>query len=300
MAVLLLVGYLTQLLLPSTRRYLCLVPGRSIPCIWNVVTAGFLETSLLKLLLGAFGILMLAKVLEPVWGSKEFLKFVLLVDMAVGVSTLSLLYLLYVCGVDPKGKLLYAELGGSEGIIAGCLVAVKQLMPENEVTLLGFIRFRAKLLPSLFVVLAVVAGTFLGSALSTVPFVCFGTCLSWIYLRFLQPNSELNLRGDILNDDFRFATFFPEIMHPIIDKLTGAVGKYMCFPKASTDTSESLASIATAQLPESEKSDAARRRERGARALEERLGAKKAAAMPASADGKAPSEAEGAAGIDAV
>ena len=112
------------------------------------------------------------------------------------------------------------ELGGSEGIVAGCLVAVKQLMPENEVTLLGFIRFRAKvgsrsgavfalsvssaatltstcaaqLLPSLFVLLAVMAGTFLGSALSTVPFVCFGTYLSWVYLRFLQPNQELNLR----------------------------------------------------------------------------------------------------------
>ncbi len=116
----------------------------------------------------------------------------------------------------------YTEVAGSEGIIAGCLVAVKQLMPENEVTLLGFIRFRAKvgsrskrlecpgtllkgaipatcscaaqLLPSLFVVSAVVAGTVLGRALSTVPFVCFGTYLSWVYLRFLQPNPELNLR----------------------------------------------------------------------------------------------------------
>lgn len=55
------------------------------------------------------GVLLLAKVLEPIWGSKEFLKFILLVNTAVGLSTLSLLYLLYVCGVDPKGNLLYVS-----------------------------------------------------------------------------------------------------------------------------------------------------------------------------------------------
>jgi len=59
--------------------------------------------------LGVVGVLLLAKVLEPIWGSKEFLKFILLVNTAVGLSTLSLLYLLYVCGVDPKGNLLYVS-----------------------------------------------------------------------------------------------------------------------------------------------------------------------------------------------
>ena len=57
----------------------------------------------LQLVLGVAGILLLAKVLEPAWGSKEFIKFILLVDTAAGVATLSLLYVLYVCGVDPKG-----------------------------------------------------------------------------------------------------------------------------------------------------------------------------------------------------
>ena len=62
----------------------------------------------LQLVLGVAGVLLLAKVLEPVWGSKDFLKFVLLVDTAVGAATLSLVYLLYVCGVDPKGNILCA------------------------------------------------------------------------------------------------------------------------------------------------------------------------------------------------
>lgn len=36
-------------------------------------------------------------------------------------------------------------MSGFEGIVAGCLVAIKQIMPDNEIMLLtGVIRFRAK------------------------------------------------------------------------------------------------------------------------------------------------------------
>ena len=75
------------------------------------------------------------------------------------------------------------------------------------------------------------------------------------------PTSQLTAacRGDVLNDDFRFATFFPELMHPLVDKLTGALGKYMCFPKAATEAPEGAASSAST-LPGSEGADAARRR----------------------------------------
>ena len=38
----------------------------------------------------------------------------------------------------------YMEVTGFQGIIGACLVAVKQVMPEDEITVLSFIRFRAK------------------------------------------------------------------------------------------------------------------------------------------------------------
>jgi len=38
----------------------------------------------------------------------------------------------------------YMEVSGFHGVIAGCLVAVKQLIPDTEVTLLRVIRFHAK------------------------------------------------------------------------------------------------------------------------------------------------------------
>lgn len=41
-------GYLIQLISPSTRGVLALVPGRFIPCVWNIFTAGFLEVHFYK------------------------------------------------------------------------------------------------------------------------------------------------------------------------------------------------------------------------------------------------------------
>ena len=41
-------------------------------------------------------------------------------------------------------RLRYREIAGFEGVLAGCLVALKQIMPDNEVVVLKFIRFRVK------------------------------------------------------------------------------------------------------------------------------------------------------------
>ena len=38
----------------------------------------------------------------------------------------------------------YTEICGFQGVFAGLLVGLKQIMPENDVTLLGYVKFRAK------------------------------------------------------------------------------------------------------------------------------------------------------------
>ena len=63
-----------------------------------------------------------------------------------------------------------------------------------------------------------------------------------------------------MNDDFRFATFFPEVVHPILDKLAGALGKYLCFFKLTSEATSTFGPGGPAQLPGSENADAARRR----------------------------------------
>lgn len=38
----------------------------------------------------------------------------------------------------------YSEICGFQGVFAGLLVGLKQIMPENDVTLVGYVKFRAK------------------------------------------------------------------------------------------------------------------------------------------------------------
>lgn len=58
-------------------------------------------------------------------------------------------------------------------------------------------------LPSLFLVAAVAGSFLLGTALSTVPSVVFGTYFAWVYLRFLQYKVELSARWDHKQPPFK-------------------------------------------------------------------------------------------------
>ncbi|DBA78781.1 TPA: hypothetical protein ACH3X1_008680 [Trebouxia sp. C0004] len=253
-------GYIVQLVVPVAREYLTLVPGRTIPCVWNVFTAGLIETDVFRLLLSIVGVLVLAKVVEPVWGSKGFLLFAAVVNFWTGFCTFVLLYLLYT--VDRTGDLLYTEICGFQGVFAGLLVGLKQIMPENDVTLVGYVKFRAKHLPAIFIALTVTGALVLGTVLKTVPFVLFGTYASWFYLRFFQSKPETSLQGDP-SDEFRFATFFPGALHPVIDRVAGLcsqvfrVGLQQAPARAESGTSYVLNG---APLPGSDNAEAARRR----------------------------------------
>jgi membrane associated rhomboid family serine protease len=261
------------------------VPGRTLPCVWNLFTAGLVERQIAQLALSVVSLLVLAKIIEPVWGSKEFALFLAVVNLWSGLGTFVLLYILY--AVQQNGQLLFSEYGGFHGNLAGLLVALKQVMPENEVTLFGFVKLKIKHLPVLYVVLSTVASAVLGGALNTVPFILFGAYAAWVYLRFFQQKPDLALKGDP-SDEFRFASFFPEMVQPPIDAIAGSCSKTLRMaPQNSTigpGAGNTLAGAAS--LPGSESADAARRRERGARALEERLSRQKAAA--AAATTKAP------------
>ena len=57
---------------------------------WITQSSPFVQVSL-----SIAGVLLLARIIEPVWGSKEFLIFVSVVNAGTGVATLVLLYLFF-------------------------------------------------------------------------------------------------------------------------------------------------------------------------------------------------------------
>ena len=104
-------------------------------------------------------------------------------------------------------------MSGFQGIVAGCLVGVLQVMPDDAITVLSFIKFRAKVcllvsylcpeqaggelrhavcmqnLSFVYVVAMSTGAVLLHQSLQIIPSVVFGTCLAWCYLRFLQQHS---------------------------------------------------------------------------------------------------------------
>ncbi|NXC23016.1 TM115 protein, partial [Corythaeola cristata] len=95
---------------------------------------------------------------------------------------------------------------------------------------------------------------------------------SWVYLRFYQRHSRG--RGD-MSDHFAFATFFPEILQPVVGLVANLVHGILVKVKVCRKTVKrydvGAPSSITISLPGTDPQDAERRRQLALKALNERL-----------------------------
>nr|XP_043618180.1 rhomboid-like protein 19 isoform X2 [Erigeron canadensis] len=264
LAVVLVFGHIAVQISPTILSYLALIPARTIPFGWNLITAGYIEQTVHGVLSSTIGLLFIGKLLEPIWGSREFLKFIFIVNfltsVCVFITAISLYY------VTMQENYLYLPLSGFSGVLSGLLVGVKQIIPDQEFSPL---KIKAKWLPSIMLLLAVVISFFASEPAAYLPILIFGTYIGWIYLRYFQRKQETGFKGDP-SDEFSFSTFFPEFMRPVIDPIASIFDRMLCGkPEGSNDGRGYT--VGNAPLLGSDPIEATRRRERGARALEERL-----------------------------
>ncbi|KAK3268442.1 hypothetical protein CYMTET_23062 [Cymbomonas tetramitiformis] len=179
---------------PTLISYLALIPGKTLPCVWNVVTAGLVETNFWMLLFDATTLLLMAGHLEPNWGSKEFLKFVTVINTTVGVAAFVIMLSLYFC--TGSEYYLYGQLHGFHGVIGALFVALKRSIPEYEVKLFVCISLKVKYLPLLLVFIATVISEVIMDD-DLVMFTLLGTYSGWVYLRYYQHNALTGTKGDL-------------------------------------------------------------------------------------------------------
>ncbi|XP_030473039.2 rhomboid-like protein 19 [Syzygium oleosum] len=280
MAVVLVGAHIVVQILPAAVNYLALIPARTIPFAWNLITAGYIEQTIYGVVISTIGLLFMGKILEPIWGAKEFVKFIFIVNfltsLCVFVTAIALYY------IRREESYLYMPLSGFYGVLSGFLVGIKQIIPDHELPLL---RIKAKWLPSIILLLSVAVSFFIPEPAAYLPMLVFGTYTSWIYLRFLQRRPETKFMGDP-SDDFSFSSFFPELLRPIIDPFASIFARLCCGKRQTSSEAEDY-DMGDNPLPGSDPIEASRRRERGARALEERLAAESlAAAQTAQESGK--------------
>ncbi|MBA0782478.1 hypothetical protein Gotri_000360, partial [Gossypium trilobum] len=224
-------------LIPSSLPYFALIPARTIPFSWNLITAGYIEQSIQGLVVSTLGLLFMGKLLEPIWGSKEFLKFIFVINFLTSVCVFITAIALY--GVTRQENYLYMPLSGFHGVLAGFLVGIKQMVPDQE---LPRLKIKAKWLPSLMLLFSIAISFFTPESATYLSTLIFGTYMGWIYLR------------------------------PIIDLIASKFHRNLC-GKSEAFIDTLGYSLGSAPLPGSDPIEASRRREKGARALEERLAA---------------------------
>lgn len=272
LAVVLVGAHIVVQIIPTASSYLALIPAKTIPFAWNLITAGYTEQSVHGVIISTLGLLFLGKLLEPIWGSREFLKFIFVVNfltsVCVFITAISLYY------ITRQENYLYMPISGFQGILSGFLVGIKQIIPDQELPVL---KLKAKWLPSLMLLVSIAASFFTADSASYLPTLVFGAYIGWIYLRYWQSKPETKLRGDP-SDEFAFSTFFPEFLRPVIDPIATIFGRLCCGRRSENSDEARGYTLGGEPLPGSDPIEASRRRERGARALEERLAAERLAA----------------------
>ncbi|XP_057799097.1 rhomboid-like protein 19 isoform X2 [Salvia miltiorrhiza] len=207
--------------------------------------------------------------LEPIWGSREFLKFIFVVDLLTSFCIFTAAISMYY--FTREEIYLYKPISGFQGILSGLLVGIKQIIPDQE---LSFLKIKAKWLPTLVILVSVAVSFLVTETAAYLPILICGTYMGWIYLRYWQRKPETNLKGDP-SDEFAFSTFFPEILRSLIDPIATIFERMLCGRRPEPPQVTKDYNFVDTSLPSPESLEASRRRERGARALEERLAAER-------------------------
>lgn len=241
--------------------------------IWTLATGGFVEKNLILLVLDLVVLAFTGGMFEPLWGTFEYAKFMVLVNVATCLGTALTYIMLYAIRQDLD--YLFPENGGFSGfwgVLAGYLVAFKQAYPQRRLTVGGLgLTIESRLGPLLFC--TGLGGVYFLHLLpgSAVLMGCNGAMASWIYLRYYQLKD--GQKGDP-SESFTFTDFFPSKLQPVVTILADRVFKLavvlrMC-PKKPLQYDLSAPSSIKIALPGASKSDAERRRQIALRDLESR------------------------------
>lgn len=219
---------------------------------WVFLTASLVEEHILGLVMTGGTAWAASRYFEVIWGSKELFKFLTILILIPNI----LAYTFFICTTQPviaptttvpsrenswDGRSAAVIIHGGAAIVAGHLVAVKQLIPEHIIVLLkGSLKFRVKRLVPWQLFIASILGAFGFYDYCLLTWLGFFT--SWVYLRFLRisygdpilpfsnknksismehfnSSSGIKIRGDAA-DYFCLAAFFPEPFNLIVGKIT--------------------------------------------------------------------------------
>jgi len=198
----------------SAIKALSMTPGYFWPphfYLWTAFTHCFLEIHWWEVVVDIVTIVLVGKLLEPLWGALEMVTFFAVINVGTAVVCAVFYYFLYMVSYNTE-LLFEVHIHGLAGYLAGVSVAVKQAMPDHILYRTSVGKFTNRNIP-----LTVFGLSFILWAIGLVEgsyCTMFGSGLviSWVYLRFYQMHAN-GSRGDTA-DGFAFASFFPNVIQP--------------------------------------------------------------------------------------
>uniref|UniRef100_A0A182NEK7 Transmembrane protein 115 n=1 Tax=Anopheles dirus TaxID=7168 RepID=A0A182NEK7_9DIPT len=255
---------------------LCVTPGYLMPptfWVWTIFTYFFIEQHFWEVLVDLVTVGLCGKLIEPSWGQMEMLHYFAITN--TGVAILTSFYYLFYSMITKDAEILFnVRIYGLAGMNAAISVAVTQIMPDHLIARTPIGKFSNRNVP-LTVVIASILLWACGLLDGTYPAMfASGLYVSWVYLRFYQRHSN-GTRGDSA-ENFRFASFFPNVLQPFIAVIANPV--YLCCLRIGLvkrlspqqSNSSSLQSVSV-HLPGVDPHDMERRRQIALKALSERL-----------------------------
>ena len=159
------------------------------PKIWILLTSSFYTESLFSFVLHCISIIFSARIIEPIWGSKEFLRFVIMSsiypNILIFIFSLSFYY-----ATDQTMVLDRVFLTNSALSNALFIGVSKALYEVSMPTQLG--NFKPKYIPFFSFTISVFMASF-SKCDSLLGNIC-GSAWALAYLKYLQPHN--GLRGD--------------------------------------------------------------------------------------------------------
>lgn len=237
-----------QVIIPSLQ----LVPSHILFHPWTLITSSFVETSPFQFLAGLaiiyFGITFLesqwnassvnsdsvdeisiylsSPSQQPVSETWKFLHFVIIISNFFSLLIVSFIHVFNGTSEALNHPLQY----GLFILVVPISVVAKQLIPERNIRVLSFFKFRIKRLPFILLSLSLLLSVLRMKLSPAIPaFITFLT--TWYYLRYLQISPAINSnilptatpsassnssnRGDP-SDTFSLVEFFPELLKPTL------------------------------------------------------------------------------------
>lgn len=248
----------------------------------------YVPASLMSLLATAPVATYVAQVLDPIQGGQGLALIVLVTVTAAGVATWITTVIMYVVSSmvnraagEAMIGVLYTPICGFYAGVVGLLVGVKQAIP-GELTINDY-KINTAVLPLAYVGVVCLVQMVWGRMVDCL-IVVYGLVAAWCWLRYFHPSGVAGLVGDP-SDEFKLLSFLPESMqkHSRMRAFSDRCDERM---RAWAEQAKDFRGVlmgsgggrpdagvgSSAPVEGLTSGDATRRRERGLKSLEARLG----------------------------